>query len=256
LNKYNEKVKHLLSAGGEIAGGAVGGVLGFLAAGPGGAAAGGALGAVIPILSDIASRTLSRREEVRVGAVAAFALERIKTRLDNGDKPRDDGFFSEKQGKRSDAEEIFEGVLLKAKNEYQEKKSKILGNIFANTAFANGFSLGEANRLLQITEDLTYRQICILALVERKSTLQEIRLRTRPYDGKVSAETASILQEIYDMYNRGLLSSEGGGYYLNWSEPVPGRLILTVPGKRYYIIMGLADIPVDDLVILASSLGE
>lgn len=43
------KIKSLISSGAEIAGGAIGGALGFLAGGPIGAAAGGAGGAVAAV---------------------------------------------------------------------------------------------------------------------------------------------------------------------------------------------------------------
>ena len=127
--------------GSDIAGAATGSAIGFLTGGPGGAAIGGATGVIISkSLSDITDRLLSNREKMRVGATATFALTKIKSRLDSGDKLRNDGFFEEKEGGRPDAEEIFEGVLLKAKNEHEEKKAKILGNIFANIAFLPGFS--------------------------------------------------------------------------------------------------------------------
>lgn len=116
-----EKIESLISTGSKIAGAVTGEAVAFLVGGPGGAAIGGVL---TKILSDIADRILSKREKMRVGATAAFALEKIKSYLDAGLRLRDDGFFQGKEGNRADAEEIFEGVLLKAKNEHEEKKSQ------------------------------------------------------------------------------------------------------------------------------------
>ncbi len=110
-----DKVKSLISAGSEIAGPTAGAAIGFLAGGPGGAALGGFLGVVIPKgLSDMTDRFLSSREKTRVGATAAFALAKIKMYRDSGKEPRNDGFFEDKGEGRTDADEIFEGVLLKA----------------------------------------------------------------------------------------------------------------------------------------------
>ena len=91
----------------DIAGTATGGALGFITGGPGGAALGGASGIVITKgLKEFVNRVLSTREQTRVSATAAFAIETIKSRLDYGGKLREDGFFEEKQGGKSDADEI------------------------------------------------------------------------------------------------------------------------------------------------------
>jgi len=260
MSSDKEKVEALISNGSEIAGAAIGGAVGFLAGGPVAAAAGGALAVGISkgigkLLSDIANRNLSKRERIRVGATVAFALAKIKSYLDSGRIPRDDGFFGDKGNKRSNAEEIFEGVLLKSKNEHEEKKAKILGNIFANIAFWPGFSVGEANHLLQIAGNLTYRKMCILSLIERKTQIQGIKLREdeyRGFKGQILYESISILQEIYEMYNLGMIackskSSEGHEALLGWTDVAPNRLLLTPMGKRYYKVMGLQDIPKKDI---------
>lgn len=273
-----EKVESLISTGGEIAGAATGGAIGFLAGGPTGAAFGGALGIIISkgaisLLSDIADRFLSKREKIRVGATAAFALVKIKSHLDAGFEIRNDGFFNNKEMERSGAEEIFEGVLLKAKNEHEEKKAKILGNIFANVAFFQGFSVGEANHLLQIAQNLTYRGMCILSLIKRKDQIQGVKLREDSYreskGERIFYETISILQEAYQIYNSGLIackqkssqeggaeivSSEGYRVLLGWTDIAPNRLLLTSLGERYYIVMGLDDIPEEDIKEVAKYL--
>ncbi len=176
------KAKRLIYAGGDIAGPAVGSAVGFLVGGPGGAALGGALGGLASrVVHDMANRLLSTREEIRVGAAAFYAIDGIMERLRSGCEPRQDGFFAAKEQGRPDAEEVFEGVLLKAKNEHEEKKVRILGSIFANTAFFTGFSAGEANHLLRIAENLTYRKMCILSLIKRKDEIQGINLREASY---------------------------------------------------------------------------
>ncbi|HEX74850.1 MAG TPA: hypothetical protein G4N93_06900 [Dehalococcoidia bacterium] len=266
-----DKVKSLISTGSDIAGAATGGAIGFLTGGPGGAAIGGSLGVIISKgLSDIADRLLSNREKIRVGATVTFALTKIKSRLDSGHELRNDGFFEDKERGRADAEEIFEGVLLKAKNEHEEKKTKILGNIFANTAFFPGFSVGEANHLLRIAENLTYREMCTLSLVHRKEKIPGIKLRECSYVddirdekklygrseyGTISNETMSMLQEAYEICDAGLMVCKvkhdevGGAFWtlLGWADVVPDDLELTEMGERFYQVMGLDDIPEEDI---------
>ena len=264
----NNQIKSLLSLGGDIAGAATGEAIGFLTGNVQGAAFGGAWGIIIArSISEIANRLLSNREKVRVGATADFALTKIKFRLDAGDSIRDDGFFDEKAQKRSDAEEIFEGVLLKAKNEHEEKKAKIFGNIFANIAFFPGFSVGEANHLLRIVENLTYRQTCLLSLIKRKKEIKGIQLKKDSYQadyekGNVPSESMSLLQESYEMFTSGLIicqdeSSESELVFFSlteWLDVIPNGLLLNQMGKRYYKIMGLDEIPEEDIKEVASYL--
>lgn len=265
----DDKVKSLLIKGSEIAGPAAGAAVGFFVGGPGGAALGGASGVVISkVLADIVGRLLSEREAIRVAATADYAITKVKARLDSGDELRNDGFFKERKTGRSDAEEIFEGVLLKAKNEHEEKKARILGNIFANTAFFPGFSVGEANHLLRIAENATYREMCILSLIKRKDEIPEIKLREDSYSdywqeadkGITLAETVSTVQEAYEMYGLGLIlckdKTDKGGFWsmTEWTDIAPNGLELTPMGERYYQVMGLDDIPRQDIVRVAEYL--
>lgn len=252
-----EKIKSFLDFGSDVASSGIGAVIGFLI----GDLPGSTAGAVIApcakkVLGDIINRVLSTREKLRVANTTTFAIEKIIHNLKLGMKPRDDGFFSRNDMDRSDADEIFEGVLLKAKNEHEEKKTKILGNIFANTAFAEGFTTGEANHLIQITDNLTYRKMCILSVVARKDRISDVKLRKDYYRRSIeitSHATISILQEIYDMYNIGLIASREDRdqrpypALIGWYDITPDALELTRLGGKYYKMMGLDEIPDQDL---------
>ena len=108
-----DRVRGLISNGAEIAGGAVGAALGFLATGPVGAAVLGAGGIVAAkafkqMGEEVSERILGPREKVRVGGVLAIAASEIKNRIEHGERIRTDGFFDEKPLGRSDAEEVTE----------------------------------------------------------------------------------------------------------------------------------------------------
>ena len=80
----------LINCRAEIAGGAIGGALGFLAGGPIGAAAGGAGGSLAAIAlkhigQEASERLLGPREKVRIGGVLAIAAANVKERLENGE---------------------------------------------------------------------------------------------------------------------------------------------------------------------------
>jgi hypothetical protein len=92
----------LIQSGGEMAGAAAGAAIGLIG-GPGGVIGGAAAGAAMARIlkrvgAEIRQRMLGPREEVRVGAVAAFAASAIAGALAEGRQLRDDGFFEERVG--------------------------------------------------------------------------------------------------------------------------------------------------------------
>ena len=64
----------------------------------------------------------------------------------------------------SPAVEIAEGMLLAARNEYEEKKLPFFGNLLANIAFDPTIDREQANLLIKIGENVTFRQMCILSV--------------------------------------------------------------------------------------------
>lgn len=132
----NIGIRRLINSGAEIAGGAIGGALGFLAGGPAGAALLGAGGAAVAtalkhIGQEASERLLGPREAVRVGGVLALAAGEIRQRLEAGEKTRADGFFDQKQDGRPDAEEIAESILLKSQREPEEKKIPYMAHLLS-----------------------------------------------------------------------------------------------------------------------------
>ncbi|NAT75993.1 hypothetical protein HKX68_03120 [Dickeya dadantii] len=273
MNRSNEedveKAKSLISTGAEIAGAAVGGAIGFFAAGPAGAAGAGSLGVIVAkagakLLGDVADRAMSAREKVRVGATAAVAFNKIEKASQSGNEPRKDGFFNSEEGKRSNAEEILEGTLRRAREEYEEKKILLLGNFYANMVYSPGVSTEEANYYLRLFDSLTYRQLCIMSLIMMKPQYSDFQnLRKHDYRTKnanMQASTVALLQEIYALYNLGLVcvrSAGGNGYVslLAWHDIIPFGLEFTGLGERFYkLFMGGGSISLPDISTIAESL--
>ncbi|MBA6134540.1 hypothetical protein [Pseudomonas juntendi] len=250
----------LLRKGTQIGGAAVGGAVGSLA-GPGGTVAGAAIGAAageacVVVLEDLAQRFLSPREEQRVGGVAAMAIESIRERR-LWDEVRDDDFFDHSGDGPSPAEEIFEGVLLSAKQEHEELKLPFLANFYANLVFTPYVQRAEANYLLAIAESLTYRQFCILSLVNRKT---EFELRSALWPGgSISADSLDAAQQALYLYQRQLLISYSeeygrGGFVYEVNLVLPCEAILSSTGKRLVDLLGLDAISEDELRALAKAL--
>jgi hypothetical protein len=273
-NKEEAKAKELVLLSTELVGEGASAVVGFLAAGPVGAAAGAIATKLasrgLQMAIEFATRDLSKREKIKVSAGLAFAYTKVIQYLEEGCAPRNDGFFDQDIGGRSAGDEILEGVLFKCKNEHEEKKLKFIGNIYANVAFTPGLSVGEANHILSGAENLTYRQMCVLALLLQKDYVQNMsNLRLRKGfsfipkqfpETALQHETMSLFQEIFELYNRGLVAcrNESGQRVAltGWISVTPAQLEISKVGARHAVVMGLNEITLDDLDDVISLLSE
>jgi hypothetical protein len=247
-------VERLIGVGSEIAGGVAGAAIGLFAAGPAGAIAGGAAGPLIThtlraLAVELKQRVLAQREEVRVGATIAYAAVKIQQKIEAGEQIRQDAFFHEQPDDRSAAQEIFEGVLLIAQREYQEKKLTFYGNLLASLAFRPDVGRDLANALIRQAEGMSYRQICLLSLCIRKGefpTQTEEQLSPTKRD---EPSWLSLEGEANILHQHNILGGLQGadGYYA------------VLPfGKLLYDLMELEDLEQADLkeisaMLLASS---
>lgn len=168
----NRSVTELIEAGSEIAGSVSGALLGGVILGPVGLIFGGAAGPILTRLftkagKEVKKRVLGDREESRIGFTYAVGLYKIKSKLENGEELRTDGFFENSESDRSAGEEILEGVLRSAQSEYQEKKLPYYGNLLANIAFDSSINKEKANFFLKIAQNLSYQQLRILQFVSQ-----------------------------------------------------------------------------------------
>lgn len=206
-------------------------------------------------LGEVASRSLSKREEEKVGAVGAIMFNEIQGRLSAGFNIRDDGFFDAPPKGRSAADEICEGILIKAKHEHEERKLYFMGNLLANIAFDSSCTKDEANHLLKVAEVLTYQQLGILSLAMRHG---HMHLRPTSYGpgAKVPYSTISCLQDILDLHKRFLLLQQQPGQphhtlILDINQIEPENLLLSVGGNRLAVMLGLNNFFLDDQIRFA-----
>ena len=257
----NDRLRVLITKGTEIASGAagsaVGTVIGSLLAGPGGAVVGGGIGAaattaVKAIGHDLSSRLLSPREQARVGGVFALAAAEIVERCQNGESVRDDGFFDNGGGGRSDAEEVWESTLLKSQRESEEKKLPYMAHLLANLAFDREISAEMAHQMTKAAESMTYRQLCILQL---SATKEKFTLRKRSYEGqdRFPKDLYQLIYEYYDLSNRGLINF-GSTLAVALVDVNPGTAMPQALGVDIYHQMRLSLIPDGDLAPIAAHL--
>jgi hypothetical protein len=169
LNNESALVVELVETGSDLVGAVTGAAIGLIG-GPagafGGAVAGvGAARAVKHVGSEIRRRVLAPREEARVGGALTLIIVSIGDELQKGRFPRSDGFFEAHGTDRAAAEELLEGVLLRARDAFEEKKVPLLGALYASIAFDEWISPAHGNLLLQLASSLTYQQLVAMSVM-------------------------------------------------------------------------------------------
>jgi len=177
-------------------------------------------------------------------------------------------------------------VIRKAQEEYEERKVRYQGILLGNLPFYQDVDRAQANLLVRLAFELSYRQLCLLALF---SNLQDFdvafkyinldafdkysdlvndqrhpdfvlasQLRTEERLQSYSLLTGThyaVRQETYDLYTKHLIKIKDDGrdqklvhpLYLSYSEVEVVQI-----GKVLYALMGLQEIDRKDLDWLAT----
>ena len=246
-----EKLHRVIDEGAAITGGAIGGALGVITGDPTIASALGAAGAAAGntlrfVGNEIVDRVLGPRERKRVGAVISIISKEILAHTQRGGKIRTDGFFDRNLSGRCDAEEVAESVILKCQREPEEKKIKYMAHFFSNVSFHPEISAHMAHQLCKYTEQMTYRQFCLLKLA--KFDNYRPQLRDRDYRGQeeFSGDLQQVLYEIYDLYNRGFVNF-GGEVAFGPTDVKPRTMKAQGLGMYLANLLNVEFIPKEDL---------
>ena len=247
----DELYDDITEVGADTMGAAVGAGIGLAVAGPGGSVVGAMAGSIVSNIinkvgDEIKERFLSKKETERVETVIELSKKYIGKKLKQGMAIRTDKFFDEKINERSSAEEILEGVLISAQREYEEMKIPFLAKIYSNIIFDSSISRTIANQLLKISSDLTFRQIIILGVIGKFQMMKPFGdPRKKQASNSVSGlNNVSIASDIYDLYQKSLLSSDSiifGPANIN-----PSHLMISGYGALLYNLMELKSMKLDD----------
>jgi hypothetical protein len=244
--EQSEKLKLIIDKGSEVGGSVAGATIGFSIAGPAGAITGAVVGPLVSaafrkVGTEISEKIMGPREQARVGATYTLALDKISKMLNDGKEVRDDDFFIAEENGRSKSESILEGTFLKARNEYEEKKIKCYSNFLANLSFDSSVSFEKGNALLRILEQLSFRQIIILAYFTEIDDLSTERWMISFKDKRELGEYQDFYFELMDLYNKQLLQQTGGGLAISASS-----LGISPLGKIMCNLIGAEEIEEDD----------
>lgn len=216
--------------------------IGFITTGPLGAI-GGALIApsLTATIKDIAKRVLSRNEAARVESTFLHAIDKIRASLEDGKTPRSDNFWVSEEGNNSQAQIILEGTLLKSRDEYEEKKLIYYSNFLANIGFNSNISFEKANTLLRLIEQLSYRQLTIIAYLSDGKIVNmetwDISFKDKP----ILDVYFDFYSEMTNLYNLRLLQQSGQGVRLGSAASK-----LSTLGQSLSILMELSSMPIEE----------
>lgn len=254
-----DKTKRALTLGAEVVGGGIGTVVGSFGGIPG-AVAGASVGVALSKgLTESVERFYATKDMERFGAVAIYACNEIEKRLnDNNYALRNDGFF-DNTCNRDKATELMDGVFTKARIQYEEKKIRYLANIYVNTAFISRISPDDANQILSLVDNLTYRKMCVLSIQAAREQHQLYAGDLRTIDVDVTTLSTGLtfaLHEYLELFKLGLIEHEDDTTLLDISDVDLSSMKLSKIGQVCYDLLGLYDIPVEDCQQLLTTLSE
>lgn len=254
--EQSEKLRTIISRGSEVGGSVAGATIGLAIAGPVGAIAGAIVSPLISaafnkIGTEISEKIMGPREQARIGATYTLALEKIAKMLENGKEVRSDDFFTAQENDRSKSDSILEGTFLKVRNEYEEKKINCYSNFLANLSFDSSVSFEKGNALLRILEQLSFRQISILAYFSEIDSLSTERWMISFKDNEELWKYQDFYFELMDLYNKQLLQQTGGGISMSVSS-----LGISSLGKIMCNLIGVDDIDENDKLKVANTIEE
>jgi len=252
--EQSEKLKTIIDKGSEVGGSVAGATIGLAIAGPVGAIAGAVVGPLIgaafkKVGTEISEKIMGPREQARIGATYTIALDKIAKMLESGMEVRNDDFFTAQENDRSKSESILEGTLLKARNEYEEKKINCYSNFLANLSFDSSISFEKGNALLRILEQLSFRQITILAYFSEIDDLSTERWMISFKDNEELGKYQDFYFELMDIYNKQLLQQTGGGISMSASS-----LGISPLGKTMCNLIGVDEIDENDKLKITNTI--
>ncbi|MEQ1320245.1 MULTISPECIES: hypothetical protein [Acinetobacter] len=114
------------------------------------------------LIADSLDKKLSEREALRTNMAYQYFVDRLKQHQDNGLVIRDDDFFRFSVGVRKPFEELFEAVLIKSKDQYEEEKVKFFSNLYANGCVDTTLSPQMISLFILILDRLSFNHLDIL----------------------------------------------------------------------------------------------
>lgn len=195
--------------------------------------------------SDYTQRQLSEAESNRVALSIEHINNRISAQIANGKRINSEFVIDNGKGRKPSVE-ICEAVLQKCKAEYEEKKIPFISNIFAVAPFILEYSSEEVFYRIMLAEKLTYRQLCMLSMINNSSIIDTLK-QTEYVSGHKDYKLRALLIEIMDLHRLGLIQNYDREVRRAYGISgilaiIPYNLSLTKDGERQVELMDLSTI--------------
>lgn len=198
-------------------------------------------------ITEMVHQVLGKLQRKKVIVSANITCQSIVNTLNSGIPLRQDNFFEFKDSpilgeKESSASKLFEGSLLKAKEEYDSKKIPYISFLTTNIFFAPNITEAQAIALLEILSKLSYRQLCILALFNKYKTLPLGSYQAGVRVVKSLYHLCDLIYDITALNREMLIETTVAGQSLGHTDYQISEL-----GSLLYETANLKDLPQQDL---------
>lgn len=164
---------------------------------------------VVTVFNDVGNRQLSTWQQNKVIDMFVIAQNRYLMRVS-----KDKNYVTDSTDYT--AEQIYEyveGLILKAMNENQRHKIKVMGNFLGETMYSGNFS--QVHKFQQISNTLaklSWRQVVLIKLISEGFY---------GYDTTLVPQSHSAAIEINELQQYGFWQSEGAMFSLDYSRTFP-----------------------------------
>lgn len=238
----DKKFNELIELGCSMLGSTIGSITG-----PAGLVIGPFVGyALKKVATQIADSYLGQWQEERIAKTLVNAIFKVKSNKDDQNKKiRGEEYFKSSNDDRSDAEKVFESILLNARDEYEEKKLIYYSNLMANLAYSN-VTFEKANALIKIADSCSYRQFCIIRYICEHQELNVTNWENL-FNDELYDIGDDLFLEIRQLVDFRIIVQGGIRFPL-------GKLKLSPLGRNLYELMELSSINSEDLDSLANQI--
>lgn len=252
---------------------------GAVAGGPGGAAVAGSAEALKQVIewvrqNSFGGTALARLQEDRLLDAIKQASETIDAMRASGYSARRDwfGVHNTRVIASASGVELLEGMLIAAANEFERRKVKLTGNLWAQCTFNPSIRFEACVFLLKSAEELSYQQLAILATLAELAgpppSAEDAELdhevakgpTVSPFAGPESNHpfrgSSTTAAQVYDLIRRDIIRQDGGNEVPSNTRQVrPWDCSPTLTGKRLYVLTGMRTlVPLDEKRGLAAEL--
>ncbi len=209
------------------------------------------------IIEEINENIYSVKENKKILSTLYFSLNAVKENLEKNMVIQENYLKAINDENKLLIEELFEGIIISAKNEHEDNKLKYYGYLLGNIIFKENLDRDEFNRLIKISRNLSYCQIKLINMYVISQMIQVPILKREDYTktGVGSYKLLGILQDTLDMIQKSILNGSGN-LVLDVVQINPSKIKVQGMGTLLYNLMSLNKMPYDEMEDLLDMLSS